>query len=160
METTHASSLARGLMNQHGLHDWTFQFDNAKRRFGQCRFGTRTISLSAPLVKINDEARIRNTILHEIAHALVGAGHGHDYVWRMKARAIGCDGERCATGSDIAIPAHSWIGTCPSCFDTIGRHRLTDKAQRVACGACCKTHARGRYDDRFRFVWERARVAA
>ena len=150
------AALARRLMIEHGLGHWTFQFDNAKRRFGQCRFGTQTISLSAPLCAINDEARVRNTILHEIAHALVGPGHGHDIVWRLRAREIGCDGRRCADGSDVAAPAHSWTGRCPSCSDTIGRHRLTEKAQRVACSACCRKYNGGRYDARFKFEWRKA----
>lgn len=158
METTTASNLARRLMNDHGLYDWNFQFDRAKRRLGMCSYRTRTISLSAPLVAVNDEARITNTILHEIAHALVGPGHGHDYIWRMRARSIGCDGQRCA--SEANRVEHAWTGTCPSCSTTTGRHRLTDRAQRMACAACCKAHNYGRFDARFVFVWERARVAA
>ncbi len=158
METTAASSLARGLMNDHGLYDWIFQFDRAKRRFGLCSYGTRTISLSASLVALNSEVQVRNTVLHEIAHALVGPGHHHDHVWRMKARSIGCDGQRCC---DVeARPAAAWAGICPGCSKVIGRHRLTDKSRSLACSACCKTHARGRYDARFVFVWERAKVAA
>lgn len=160
METTTASALARGLMNDHGLTGWTFQFDRAKRRFGQCRYGIRTISLSGPLVALNSEEQVRNTILHEIAHALVGPGHGHDYVWRAKARAIGCDGLRCYESEAVARPPAAWAGTCPSCSKTVGRHRLTDKAQRSACSACCNNHNRGRYDARFLLVWSRSSVAA
>ena len=33
--------------------------------------------------------------MHEIAHALVRKGHGHDAVWKAKALSIGCDGQRC-----------------------------------------------------------------
>jgi predicted SprT family Zn-dependent metalloprotease len=156
METTTAAALARGLMNDHGLTDWTFQFDRAKRRFGVCSYRTRTISLSAPLVALNDEARIRNTILHEIAHALVGPGHGHGYVWRAMARSIGCDARRCCDADDVQVPAHAWVGVCPSCSEPVGkRHRLSDKARRLACRSCCSNHAGGRYDARFLLVWER-----
>jgi predicted SprT family Zn-dependent metalloprotease len=41
---------------------------------------------------------IENTVLHEIAHAIVGAVHHHDNVWRDCAQRIGCDGNRLATG--------------------------------------------------------------
>jgi hypothetical protein len=33
------------------------------------------------------------------------------------------------------------------------RHRLTDRAQRIACGKCCKRN--GGYDARYKFVWTR-----
>ena len=34
-----------------------------------------------------------DTILHEMAHALVGQVHGHDAVWQ--AQVLGCSGRRC-----------------------------------------------------------------
>ena len=37
------------------------------------------------------DEEVKNTLLHEIAHALVGPGHRHNRVWRQKAREIGCD---------------------------------------------------------------------
>jgi len=160
METTTASALARSIMNEHGLTTWTFQFDRAKRRLGMCSHRTQTISLSAPLTRLNDEERIRNTILHEIAHALVGPGHKHDHVWRRQARAIGCDGRTCVDTEEIVTAPTAWVGICPCCLTKVGRHRLTDKARRVACSACCKQFARGRYDERFKFEWHRQRIAA
>jgi len=67
-----ARILAVTLMQQHGLVGWTFKFDHARRRFGCCNFTRRTISLSRPLTFLNDDAEVRDTILHEIAHALAG----------------------------------------------------------------------------------------
>jgi hypothetical protein len=32
---------------------------------------------------------IKNTILHEIAHAIVGENHGHRQVWQEKAIELG-----------------------------------------------------------------------
>lgn len=141
-------------MNEHGLHHWAFQFDHSVRRFGVCRFGTQTISLSKRLVELNDEARVRNTILHEIAHALVGPGHGHDYVWKIRARQIGCDGRTCVDSKTVALPEAPWVGTCPGCGKTTTRHRLTQKARQLACSRCC----RGRWNAAYVFVWERNRL--
>lgn len=47
---------------------------------------------------LNNGNVIENTILHEIAHAIVGASHHHDKVWKDCAQRIGCDGSRLATG--------------------------------------------------------------
>ena len=67
-------------------------YDNAKRRAGICRFAEQTLGLSAPLTAVHSEDDVRDTILHEIAHALVGPAHGHDATWRAMARRIGCSG--------------------------------------------------------------------
>ena len=105
----------------HGLDDWEVAYDNAKRRAGICRFGDRVLGLSAPLTAVHDEADVRDTILHEIAHALVGPRHGHDATWRRVARSIGCTGERCVSPDSPTAPA-AWLGTCPR-GHTIERHR-------------------------------------
>ena len=51
---------------------YRFKFDNAKRRFGQCSYTNKRISLSKPLSSNNLDNffQINDTILHEIAHAL------------------------------------------------------------------------------------------
>jgi predicted SprT family Zn-dependent metalloprotease len=149
-----AAILARTLMNEHGLGHWAFQFDRSVRRFGVCRFGTQTISMSQRLVELNEEARVRNTILHEIAHALVGPGHGHNHVWRNKARSIGCDGRTCVDSKTVALPEAPWVGTCPGCRKTTTRHRLTAKGRQLACARCC----RGRWNPAYVYVWERKRL--
>lgn len=88
--------VANQLMNKHGLglKGWNFQLDNAKVRAGQCRYDTKTISLSKQFVKHASDHEIRDTVLHEIAHALAPK-RGHDSVWRQVALSIGCNGQRC-----------------------------------------------------------------
>lgn len=98
MQLVDADNLAMQLMWEHGLDiesGWGFQFDNARRRFGLCNYRTKTISLSAPLTLLNEEESVRQTLLHEIAHALVPAGEHHGSVWRAKAISIGHSGNRC-----------------------------------------------------------------
>ena len=51
--------------------------------------------MAAGFAATADDAEIEDTLLHEIAHALVGRRHHHDAVWRAKAREIGCTGQRC-----------------------------------------------------------------
>src|SRR3954447_25950603 len=81
--------LALQLMAQHGLHDWHFVFNRQTRNMGLCRYSIRTIELSIYLVDRNGLEEIRDTILHEIAHALVCHGHGHDAVWKQKCVEVG-----------------------------------------------------------------------
>ncbi len=87
--------LACALLAEHGLRGWQFDFDHATRRAGSCHYGRRRITLALQFARQASEAEIRDTLLHEIAHALVGKKHNHDAVWRAKAQEIGCSGERC-----------------------------------------------------------------
>lgn len=147
MDKSTAQALARRMMDAHGLTDWRFVFDRATSRFGQCRYGTRTISLSGPLTALNSEDEVRDVILHEIAHALVGPGHGHGPVWKAKAREIGNSGNRTHSAE---IPQGRWAMTCPNCGKTAHFQRRPRVTR--ACGKCCREHAGGRYDERFRMT--------
>src|SRR5262245_27383197 len=87
--------LARSLMSHHQLAHWGFQVDNGTKRAGSCQYGTQSITLAYEFAKRAPAEVIRETLLHEIAHALVGRTHHHDDVWRAKAVEIGGSGRRC-----------------------------------------------------------------
>ena len=76
---------------------WRFRFETATARAGICRYTTRTIALSVSYVLRAPWDDVRDTLLHEIAHAIVGPGHAHDAVWQTAARRIGCTANRCST---------------------------------------------------------------
>ena len=80
---------ARSLMDEHGLEDWTFRFSSARSRLGECREREKLIRIGI-CHAVNAEPReVRDTILHEIAHALAGAKAGHGPVWKAVAARIG-----------------------------------------------------------------------
>jgi predicted SprT family Zn-dependent metalloprotease len=131
MKISDCHDLARELMRQHGLVHWSLKFDESKRRFGQCRMRDQVISLSWRLVDLNDEATVKDTILHEIAHALTPRA-GHGWKWRAKALEIGCDGKRCYSADTVKTPPKKFVGTCPKCLREIKRHKRT----KISCGKC------------------------
>lgn len=88
---------------------WTFGFDLAPSRAGVCRYSERQIDLSVSYCLAATRAEIEDTILHEIAHAIVGPRHNHDAVWKAKAREIGCLGERCHR---VQHSVPKWVGEC------------------------------------------------
>ena len=132
MHTATALRLARSLLDEHGLGAWTVGLDRAKTRAGATHFRHRRITLSAPLTRAHDEALVRDTILHEIAHALVGPTHGHDGVWKAKAREIGASDARCFS-SEAARELAPFIGTCPAGHE-VRRHRRPTRL--IACAEC------------------------
>lgn len=133
-----AQSLAIELMDQHGLIDlkWYFEFDNSKRRFGCCNYTKKCISLSKELVLLNDVAQVKDTILHEIAHALVGSKNGHNYIWKQKAIEIGCNGKRCYTEIDTNVVEGKYAAECQSCNKIHYRYKLPKIGRRQSCGIC------------------------
>jgi SprT protein len=144
MELARAQELADDLLRLHKLSPkWSFKFDRSKVSFGKCNYAKKQISLSQYLVRLNDENEVRDTILHEIAHALAPRGAGHNSVWRSIALSIGCNGKRCY-GADVARPAPKFKGTCPSCKVVIYRHRRTE----VACASCSPV-----FERKYAFVW-------
>ncbi|KRE61560.1 SprT-like domain-containing protein [Nostocoides sp. Soil756] len=144
MEVQHALAMGRRLVAEHGLDGWSVVADRAKTRAGVCRFGTRQIGISAPLTRLHSEDEVRDTLLHEIAHALVGPQHGHDAVWRAAAVRIGCSGERCVSPDAPRVPG-DWVGRCPAGHERT-RHRSPTRL--MSCGRCSR-----RFDPQHLFSW-------
>jgi predicted SprT family Zn-dependent metalloprotease len=144
MNLDEARSLAVALMREHNVpRDWSFGFDRSKVRFGKCDYGKKKLSLSSYLVEANKVDAVRETILHEIAHALAPRGAGHGPVWQSLALTIGCNGRRCY-GNEVQRPKPKFKGTCRGCGRVIYRHRRTV----IACGQCTSV-----FDLRFAFAW-------
>ncbi|MDT9593684.1 SprT-like domain-containing protein [Nocardioides zeae] len=133
MELSAAHAMATGLLAEHGLEGWTVELDLAKARAGVCRYATRTIGLSAHLTRLHDEVTVRDTVLHEIAHAIAGPRAGHGPTWRAVARRIGCAADRCLPADAPRVPG-AWLGVCPA-GHTAERHR---RPERLASCATCR----------------------
>ncbi|QTE27885.1 SprT family zinc-dependent metalloprotease [Pengzhenrongella sicca] len=133
MDIDEARSLAEGLMRTHGLTAWTLVFDRARTRAGVCRYDRREIGLSRVLTELHPEQTVRGTILHEIAHALLAPGHGHDAAWRAKALAIGGDGQRCLAPTAPRARA-PWVGVCARGHEVYRHRRPTRPSSCDRCG--------------------------
>lgn len=147
MELTQVEALARELMAKHGLlPTWRFAFDYAKRRAGACRHRDTTITVSRHLMALYPEKLVREVLLHEIAHALAGAEHKHDAVWKRTARSIGSTGRAKLPVTAPQAPA-PWIGRCPNGHEYT-RHRLPRSGG--TCSICAPT-----FDPRYPIEWVR-----
>lgn len=132
-----AKNEALFLMDEHGLLEkgWKFEFDSAKKRFGLCSYRKKIISLSASLTELNEFSRVKNTILHEIAHALTPKAK-HGPVWVAMAKKIGCDGKRCYNSAEVKAVVGKFVAICAKC------HKITYKFKKprveYSCGICSK----------------------
>ena len=149
MNLHEARTLANELLLKFHLSDWRFKFDRSVKRFGQCDYRTKTISLSRHLTLINSQEHIEDTIRHEIAHAMAGQHAGHGRQWKMMAINCGAKPERCYDAQAVKGVDRKWIGTCPKCGLQVKKHRRT----KTACRVCCQ----GEYNTKFLFIWTRIR---
>lgn len=85
-------------MTEHGLFikGWTFEFDRATSRLGQTDFGKKRITISRHFTGAASEEEFNQTLIHEIAHALLPVSAKHGPLWKMKARSLGYTGNRLA----------------------------------------------------------------
>jgi predicted SprT family Zn-dependent metalloprotease len=131
---TEVHGLACALLLTHGLQDWSFAFNRRKQEMGLCRFDSKRIELSIYFIERNSDDAVRDTLLHEIAHALVGPGHGHDRLWRQKCHEIGAKPERVC--HEVNMPEGAWQATCGNCGMIHHRHRRPKHLVGWHCRRC------------------------
>jgi predicted SprT family Zn-dependent metalloprotease len=149
MDIEEARDLAELLMAEHGLGNWTFEFDRAIRRTGACHYWKTTISLSEPITRLRSVAEVRDVVLHEIAHALVAedstAVRPHGKEWRAMAVKLGVDPHHRSTATEW--PAAKWRADCTVCGFTTSKQRRG----RGSCPTCA-----AEYDPAYLLVWTAA----
>jgi hypothetical protein len=139
-----ATDLIQREMVAQNLTGWTFKFSTVKASLGRCNYRKQQIDVSVYVLP-QGLKRVLQVAAHEIAHAVVGARHGHDHVWRQKAIELGDTGHRCGR---MEVP-HSVEGHCPSCETTFKRNRMPNRNSTLSCRKCL--HA----GKPARVVWER-----
>lgn len=125
------------LLRQHGLwqQGWRTRPDRAKTRAGCCRYTRKIIGLSAPITALNSWEQTLDTIRHEIAHALVGPGHGHDEVWQAMAEKLGATPKACCHAQS---PATRYQLHCRRCGKMVrGYHRRPRIDLSKYWASCC-----------------------
>jgi len=134
MDTAHAKEIVFRLMSRYGLVDWSFKFNSDKLRLGTCKEHIKRIELSEHYVHRNSIEHVTDTILHEIAHALVGVVHGHDEVWKDMCNRLGCTPRACE--KEVKMPVGDWQAICQACRKLFTRHRKPAQVRGLYCLAC------------------------
>lgn len=78
---------------RHGLHGWRFAWrDDLGRLAGYCDWDSRLILGNRRILTGTRLVNVRETVLHEIAHALTPADRVHGDEWYMTLLGIGGSG--------------------------------------------------------------------
>jgi predicted SprT family Zn-dependent metalloprotease len=128
MDTREFENFARECMNEHGLKNWTlaihsnieqdrFQKLSGKRTLAKCSGRYRTLTFAEHHIKEASQAILLQTILHEIAHALVYIDgtrerFHHGPLWKNKIVAIGGLPITYGGGKQTR---QIWFPECPRC---------------------------------------------
>ncbi|WP_350258162.1 SprT-like domain-containing protein [Scrofimicrobium sp. R131] len=126
-------TLARELMDQHGLQQWNLTLSRAKTQAGCTYPSRRQITLSRLLLPKFSPDQVRDVILHEIAHALAGPRQGHGPAWQKLARQLGAT-PQARLNLPQPVLESSWVGTCPGCGLQVHRHGTPRRVR--SCARC------------------------
>lgn len=146
MKNQEIIALANELKNRHGLFNWRISFNNRKGSFGLCSYSKREIQLSSMFIPFMSDESIKDTIIHEIAHALT-EGHGHDYTWQRKCVELGGKPNRIGGAEkfkngekgelEFCRVISKYTLTCPTC----GHKAYINRMPKRDCS--CSEHGRG-----------------
>jgi predicted SprT family Zn-dependent metalloprotease len=125
---------------------WSFGFDNAKTRAGQCNYTARRITVSRHLAALWNDDDVHQVLLHEVAHAIAGSSAGHGPRWKAQAAELGYEGKRLHDGV-VATELAPWVGTCPNGHV---HYRYRRPTRVLACGKCAR-----RFDRANAITWTR-----
>jgi predicted SprT family Zn-dependent metalloprotease len=134
MNKEEAKRIARQKMDENGLQDWKINIETAYSRAGVCFHYEKEIRLSEQYIARMPEIEVLDTILHEIAHAILPTGHGHDEVWKATCIKIGCRPQRCIP-EEFKIEK-KWVAICPTCGTRFGRQKRVKRSDIRWCRKC------------------------
>ncbi len=135
MRQSQVTQLMRKHMDNNGLQDWKIGFKRSKNILATCYYDKKEIRIAKWYYEMNDCKAITRTILHEIAHALLGWGFGHSIAWVHKCRQIGLKNpSQYADREKHNSPAPKYAGSC-------GTHNFRAERKRKRNGICslCRT---------------------
>ena len=114
------------------LPEWHWEWRKWKTKMGQCNHDRKRLLFSIHLDK-HEQTEVHNVIYHEVAHALVGPGHGHGRVWKLKCKELGIPANIYCKGLNNF---DKWKLQCPKCDKNLETYIKRPKLNKRS--KCCK----------------------
>jgi predicted SprT family Zn-dependent metalloprotease len=139
-----ARTMGIALMGEHGLisQGWKFGFCNRRGSFGVCDCTLQKILVSKYNLVNLELDELKDTILHEIAHALAWIrhgwnGHGHGRVWKMICLEVGAEPTRLKAVKNIVTKSEYTIHcACGTQYEYHRRPKHAVNSGRYRCRDC------------------------
>lgn len=132
------------ILKEHNLADCQIVVDTRpKSRYGQCRkkYFCTEIGLSQFFLKQGTYEQCKQTLLHEIGHAL-DPNSGHGRTWKEACAKVGLHNPKRCSNHRIYSPS-KYSMKCDNCGRTWPIHRKTDNEH--SCSVC----GHGRWNSQF-----------
>lgn len=121
-------------MRRVNLKGWSVKVGSKRTEYGSAQHKSRIIEISLPCANSGSDENLRETILHEIAHALCDAKENHGKQWKKTYRSIGGNPDYVDTQNDTD-DFYVWEVRCPNaCYN----YRGALKRKRSECPLCGK----------------------
>lgn len=128
-----AEKIAKELMQKHGLiyNGWKFDWLKHSSIAGLCDYTNKKVVLSLELTALNTESEVKDTLIHEIAHALT-PGDGHGKRWKAKCIELGCRPEQYYNDTQKVTAFSRYTAVCEVCGY---QHKEAEKKLSCFCQA-------------------------
>lgn len=130
-----------------GLTNWTVKLNNAKRSLWLCDETKKELRFSKFFIENNSDIEIKETLIHEVAHALAWNDKKHWPKWIQMAKLLGLKNPE--QFNRTAVQAEwKYLMICPWCD---AKHYFYKKPKKnwKACYECCVKYNRWKFDKRF-----------
>lgn len=133
------------VLSSRGISGWSVIFSRESNRLGYCDYSKREICVSRKVV-LTDWAEAVDTAMHEVAHAVAGAGSGHGPRWKAVAVDLGAKPQEKAdyvnrhqTGETKTVktsygPVKITVGNVYNVQGSIGKLRIIEVQRKSFVG--------------------------
>jgi len=123
--------LGAQLLIDNGLGDWKIKINRKRSSLAQTWHEEKTISYSKWFLMVANRGQIEGVTLHEAAHALLGAGQGHNRKFIQLCTELSSSALYACRSTDIRIA--KYIAICPECGYGGGCNDERDRYCRYCC---------------------------
>jgi len=124
------------LLAKNNLGDWGIKINNNRVVLATTRYNKKTIFYSKHFLMIANYQQIESVTLHEVAHALLGPGEGHNSKFIKMCAKISSNALYACPA--VNIPIGRYIVTCPEC----GYNGYYNDARSKYCKHCFESYGK------------------